>query len=117
LVTVALPHFGYQVGKILQPGTAFNLKMPISWSGVKIPYEDYSQYGDNFTNYRMVNVQKMMTSDYLNKAKALGWDMYRTMYWGGSITVPENFTVPAYEFVPWVSQEEKGNLVRKLRSQ
>jgi hypothetical protein len=41
-----------------QPGISFNLKMPHSWSGIKIPYEDYSQYGDNFTNYRMVNVQK-----------------------------------------------------------
>jgi hypothetical protein len=100
----------------LQPGIAFNLKMPVSWSGAVIPFYDYKKYGKfNHSNYRLINVQRMMTPDYMRKAKALGWDMYRTMYWGGSITVPENFTVPAYEFVPWVSSEEVTKIIKGLR--
>jgi hypothetical protein len=58
--------------------------------------------------------KKMMTSDYKKKAKALSWDMER-IRWGGTITMPEDFVVPAYEFVPWVTREEFLKLAGKVK--
>jgi hypothetical protein len=98
-----------------QPGISFNLKMPYSWSGEVIKFYDYAQWGKhNFSNYRMINVQKMMTSDYKNKASVLGWDMLN-VHRGRTITIPENFIVPAYEFVPWIARDEFLKLAGELK--